>query len=176
MNGASAPRGRQPRALDGPWQLASAEPGSTPADSARLDWIDARVPGTAADALRRAGRWSFDDALDFDGRDWWWRTRIDAAKFGAGEAILRFDGLATLADVWLDGEHLLRHENMFTPCRARARIAGTHELLIRCAALAPELARKRPRPRWRVPMLKSAQLRWFRTTLLGRTPGWSPTT
>jgi beta-mannosidase len=174
MNGASAPRGRQPRALDGPWQLASAEPGSTPADSARLDWIDARVPGTAADALRRAGRWSFDDALDFDGRDWWWRTRIDAAKFGAGEAILRFDGLATLADVWLDGEHLLRHENMFTPCRARARIAGTHELLIRCAALAPELARKRPRPRWRVPMLKSAQLRWFRTTLLGRTPGWSP--
>ncbi|HVV96128.1 MAG TPA: hypothetical protein VHC92_03200 [Rhodanobacteraceae bacterium] len=174
MKRASALRGWRRRALDGPWQLASAEPGSIPAGLARLDWIDARVPGTAADALRRAGRWSFDDAVDFDGRDWWWRTRIDAERFGTGNAFLHFDGLATLADIWLDGEHLLRHENMFAPCRARVRIDSAHELLIRCAALTPELARKRPRPRWRVPMLKSAQLRWFRTTLLGRTPGWSP--
>jgi beta-mannosidase len=174
MNGASAPRGSHRRPLDGPWQLASAEPGSTPTDAPRLDWIDACVPGTAADALRRAGRWSFDDVLDFDGRDWWWRTRIDAARCGAGDAILGFDGLATLADVWLDGQHLFRHENMFVPRRARVRIDGSHEILIRCAALAPELARKRPRARWRVPMMKSAQLRWFRTTLLGRTPGWSP--
>src|SRR5262249_43352354 len=30
------------------------------------------------------------------------------------------------------------------------------------------------RPRWRVPMLEHQQLRWIRTTLLGRTPGWSP--
>ncbi|HVT33361.1 MAG TPA: glycoside hydrolase family 2 protein [Rhodanobacteraceae bacterium] len=174
MNGASAPRGRQRRALDGPWQLASAEPGSTPEDSAALEWIDACVPGTAASALLRAGRWGFDEAIDFDGRDWWWRTRIEAGRIGAGTATLAFDGLATLADVWLDGQHLLRHENMFTPCRADVRIDGTHELLIRCAALTPELARKRPRPRWRVPMLKATQLRWFRTTLLGRTPGWSP--
>src|SRR5947207_2865514 len=31
-----------------------------------------------------------------------------------------------------------------------------------------------PRPRGRVPMLEHQQLRWVRTTLLGRTPGWSP--
>src|SRR5262249_871246 len=30
------------------------------------------------------------------------------------------------------------------------------------------------RPRWRTPMVAHQQLRWFRTTLLGRTPGWSP--
>ena len=48
MSGASAPRGRQRRALDGLWQLASAAPGSTPADSARLDWIDALIPDLAA--------------------------------------------------------------------------------------------------------------------------------
>ena len=33
---------------------------------------------------------------------------------------------------------------------------------------------RRPRPRWRAPMVEHQQLRWFRTTLLGRTPGWSP--
>ena len=42
------------------------------------------------------------------------------------------------------------------------------------SALDPLLAARRPRPRWRAPMIEHQQLRWFRTTLLGRTPGWSP--
>src|SRR6185437_4014002 len=45
---------------------------------------------------------------------------------------------------------------------------------IRCRALDQLLEAKRPRPRWRAPMVENQQLRWFRTTLLGRTPGWSP--
>jgi len=169
MTGLSAPRGRRP--IDGPWQVAAARAGSTPDDVAGLTWIDARVPGTAADALRRAGLWTFDTPLDFDGQDWWWRTRIDGER---GPAVLGFDGLATLADVWIDGAHVLRSENMFAPRQVRIDLSGSHEILIRCAALTPELERRRPRPRWRVPMLKATQLRWFRTTLLGRTPGWSP--
>jgi beta-mannosidase len=51
---------------------------------------------------------------------------------------------------------------------------GEHELLIRCRALDRLLEAKRPRPKWRAPMVENQQLRWFRTTLLGRTPGWSP--
>ncbi len=172
MTGLSAPRGRRP--IDGPWQVAAARSGSTLDDVAALTWLDARVPGTAAGALRDAGTWTFDTPLDFDGQDWWWRTRLDGALAEPGPALLGFDGLATLADVWVDGRHVLHSENMFAARQVRIDVSGPHEILIRCAALTPELERRRPRPRWRVPMLKATQLRWFRTTLLGRTPGWSP--
>ena len=53
-------------------------------------------------------------------------------------------------------------------------LARGDELVIRCRALDAALAARRPRPRWRAPMIENQQLRWFRTTLLGRTPGWSP--
>src|SRR4051812_1820086 len=172
MTGLIAQPDRRP--IEGPWQLAAARAGSTLDDVAGLTWIDAIVPGTAAGALRRAGTWTFDTPLDFDGQDWWWRTRLDGDLATSGPAVLGFDGLATLADIWIDGKHVLRSENMFVSRQVRIDVSGPHEILIRCAALTPELERRRPRPRWRVPMLKATQLRWFRTTLLGRTPGWSP--
>ena len=147
--------------------MALAAPGDAP-----TDWLPAAVPGTAAGTLRTAGRWSLDDDRDFDGMDAWWRLDFEASP---GRAVLGFDGLATLAEVWLDGEHILDSRNMFRAGRVEVELTGSrHELRIRCRALTPELKQKRPRPRWRVPMLVEQQLRWFRTTLLGRTPGWSP--
>src|SRR6185312_2733903 len=117
------------------------------------------------------GRWDFNQVRDFDAEDWWWRLRF---RTDPGPAVLGFDGLATLAEVWLDGELILTSDNMFRAHEVPVTLHGQHELVIRCRALSPELARHRPRPRWRVPMLKQQQLRCFRTTLLGRTPGWSP--
>jgi beta-mannosidase len=156
--------------LERDWQMALAPAGAVRPDENA--WLPAGVPGTAAGALRDAGRWSFDDDRDFDAEDAWWRLRFDAAP---GPAVLGFDGLATLAEVWLDGAKILDGANMFRAHRVRVELrGGAHELLIRCRALGPELKAKRPRPRWRVPMLVEQQLRWFRTTLLGRTPGWSP--
>lgn len=174
MSGVRASCCSERQRLDAGWQVALAPAGSKPGDVTELRWIDARVPGTAADAFRSAGLWDWDHPIDFDAHDWWWRTRIDGALAAPGTAVLGFDGLATLADVWLDGEHILREESMFVARQVTVRLAGSHEILIRCAALSRELEKKRPRPRWRVPMLKSPQLRWIRTTLLGRTPGWSP--
>src|SRR5689334_8183551 len=52
--------------------------------------------------------------------------------------------------------------------------AGRNELVIRFRSLDGALKAKRPRPRWKAPMIENQQIRWFRTTLLGRTPGWSP--
>ena len=59
------------------------------------------------------------------------------------------------------------------PLRGLLRPSG-NALLMRFDALNERLRERRPRPRWRVPMLEQQQLRWWRTTLLGRTPGWSP--
>jgi beta-mannosidase len=123
---------------------------------------------TAAAALRAAGRWSLDGPpRRFDAEDWWWRTRV------TGPGVLVLGGIATVADVLLDGAVVLRSESMFL--RHRLDLPpGEHELRIHCHALDPLLAQRRPRPRWRAPMVENQQLRWFRTTLLGRTPGWSP--
>ena len=160
------------------WELLAVAPGSaaTPRDLPATGWTPATVPATAAGALRAAGRWSLDaPARRFDAEDWWWRTRFSSPDDAPGEEIaLCFDGLATLADVWLDGEPLLASRNMFLAHERRLLRGGSHELAIRFAALDADLAARRPRPRWRAPMIEHQQLRWIRTTLLGRTPGWSP--
>ena len=159
---------------------ACAVPADSICDPAQLsttpaDWVAAEDAGTAAATLRAAGRWSLDSpARRFDADDWWFRANFPAPR--DGEVHVGFDGLATLANVWLNGEPLLDSDNMFVAHERRIDplLRDDNEIVIRCRSLDAELAKKRPRPRWRVPMLENQQLRWFRTTLLGRTPGWSP--
>ena len=55
--------------------------------------------------------------LELDQHDIWYRMRFA----GGGDEVLRFEGLATIADVWLNGEHLLRSDNMFLPQRGGGR-------------------------------------------------------
>jgi beta-mannosidase len=163
------------------WQVAATPPGAVE-DPAALErsgvsFITAAAPTTAAAAVRAAG-WSLDGpARRFDAEDWWFRTKlppIGPAVTAEDEIALVFEGLATVADVWLDGEPLLSSANMFVRHERLLRAEPDGELVVRCRALDPLLAAKRPRPRWRAPMIENQQLRWFRTTLLGRTPGWSP--
>jgi beta-mannosidase len=147
------------------WEVAIAPAGShaDPNDLDRLAWRPAKVPGTIASALG--------EDRDCDGDDVWWRAPL-GSELTAG-CVLGFDGIATLWDAWVDGVHVAAGESMWQ----RVEVALEHvakQLVIRCRSLTAELAKKRPRPRWKVPMLEQQQLRWIRTTLLGRTPGWSP--
>src|SRR5450631_1911602 len=158
------------------WECASAPPGEV-VDSAALGhftgrWVSAGVPGTAAAAIRSADGVQAALAVDYDGSDWWFRTSFEVTQPGPWS--LTFAGLATLADVWLNGELLLHSENMFRVNRIELdRLQPRNELAIRFAALTPELRRRRPRPRWRASLVREQNLRWFRTTLLGRMPGWA---
>jgi len=162
------------------WEAASCAPGShaEPAALDGLDWIAASVPGTAAAALLAGGRWRPGEALDLDGEDWWFRTRFDADPVGAGEEVaLRLDGIATVAEVFLNGRRVLESDSMFAAhtleVGASLGEAG-NELAIRCRALGPLLgSRGKPRARWRT-RLADGRLRFFRTTLLGRAPGFAP--
>src|SRR4029079_16382989 len=88
-----------------------------------------------------------------------------------------FGGAGTAHEVFLNGEPVHRGDSMFAPAAidigARLR-AGGNELAIRCLALAPLLrVRRKPRARWRT-RLADSNLRWFRTMLLGRCPGFAP--
>ena len=162
------------------WEMAR-QPAGGPAEPHALaaiaaEWLPVELPTTAAAALAALGRWSATDEVDFDASDWWFRCRFAAGPASGAERLLRFGGLATVADVWLNGTLLLHSANMFLTheCDVTAALRDDNELLIRCRALGPLLEGRRPRPRWRTRLVQSQALRWFRTTLLGRMPGWSP--
>lgn len=155
------------------WECAATAPGAagSPEDLATLglDWLAAEVPGTAAGALRAAGRPR--PAGELDHQDWWFRCHLDGSS---GSRLLELGGLATVADVWWNGTHVLHSENMYRAHRLSVDLAaGGNDLVIRCQALAPLLATRRPRPRWKTYMVEQQNLRWFRTALIGRIPGWA---
>lgn len=158
--------------IDG-WHLALTAAGEA-ADPAALrpdlDWIPAPVPGTAAQALRAAGRWRLDAPAPLHDKDVWYRTRFG----GTGAHALRFDGLATVAEVWLNGVPILRSDNMFLAHTVDVELTGDNELAIAFRALDAAMAAKKGRARWRTRLVGNNALRHVRTTLLGHMPGWQP--
>jgi beta-mannosidase len=167
--------------LDEGWEVACTSPGrcASPADleGAALDWVPARVPGTAAAAVGTGGR-------DFDAQDWWFRCRFAAGGGdGAGrpgaapETELHLDGIATVSEVYLNGELVLESESMFAAHRVDVarRLRDDNALVIACRALTPLLARRRrPSARWRTRVVNAGNLRWYRTMMFGRSPGFAP--
>ncbi|MFZ0666794.1 MAG: hypothetical protein WAM97_13660 [Acidimicrobiales bacterium] len=165
------------------WECRATTPGvvKDPDAAASLDpqgWRFAPVPGTAAAATRMAGE--DPDWTDYDASDWWFRCSFaaagDPASGHSGTNLLRLGGMATIADVWLNGQHLLRSENMFRSYEIEvADLRESNELYIGLTSLKSFLAERRKRPRWRTYLVSHQNLRFVRTTLLGRMPGWAVT-
>ena len=144
--------------LDAGWELAVLPPGAAlrPQElPCRLDWLPAPVPGHAFQLLGRP---------DLDDVDVWYRVTIPS---GPGSRRIRFNGLATLADAWLDGVPLLASWSMFLA--QEVPLPPGRALHLRFRALAPPPGL--PRPRWRTSFAAPAFLRGLRTTLSGRLAG-----
>ena len=97
------------RSLAGDWAMvvSSANAYATPADiPANARSIPAPVPGTVAEALEKAGKFDRTDPTPLDDRDFWYVAAIEGEP--AGPARLMFDGLATIAEVYLNGEKILK--------------------------------------------------------------------
>ncbi len=161
------------------WRLTETDPGALegPDGLGALQAIDAAVPGTVAGALRAAGDEDW-RTRELDGRDWWFHTRFEYEPADPGEKVrLCLDGLATLAEVYLNRELVHRSETMFRAFAIEIgdRLSTGNELAICFRALQPRLGeRRKPRARWRTRLVSSGNLRFFRTMLLGRTPGFAP--
>jgi beta-mannosidase len=115
----------------------------------------------------RAERLAFDAAglrAEFDGDDW--------------DAVV-LDGVATVFEVALNGAVVARGESMFervsVDVRGRLRPVG-NVIEIRVVPEAEWPAKpRRPRQRWRTKVVEDAgALRWFRTSVIGRAPGFAP--
>ncbi|MFT4978572.1 MAG: beta-mannosidase, partial [Myxococcota bacterium] len=153
--------------LDDGWTLLETPAGQLhhPDTLPDVGWQSASVPGTVAQSLATP----LESAVDLEASDWWYRC-----TFSCPAALqLRFSGLATLAEVWLDGALVLSTQNMFRAYTVAIGI-GDHMLAICFRSLSAALVVRRPRPRWRAGLVEQQRLRFFRTTLLGRIPGWTP--
>jgi beta-mannosidase len=128
-------------------------------------WQPVKRFGTVAAALGL----TVDDARDLDALEVWYRKKLAPNETGD---LLRFGGLATLCDAQVDGEEVLRSDNMFLEHEIAVR--EPREIELHFSPLAKALTEKRPRPRWKATIVAQQQLRWFRTSLLGRIPAWTP--
>jgi beta-mannosidase len=162
------------------WRLLRSEAGSIPSaddlpSPGQGDWIDAPVPGTVAMALHAQQGWNWDCPPDLDDHDWWYVCDFEADADEDWDRLC-FDGLATLCEIWLNGERLGQTDNQFRQHEWRlTQPLGARNRLVLCfRSLNRALAERRPRPGWKTRLVSHQNLRWFRTTLLGRIPGWSP--
>ncbi len=158
--------------LSGAWECARAEAGAVTRPEQLLDlhWLPALVPGTFAAALRAAGQWDGEAPLELDQYDIWYRARFS----GGTDETLHFEGLATIAEVWLNGQLLFQSDNMFLARRIAVRTGARNDLHICFRSLNSWLAGQRGRARWRPRLVSPTNLRFARTTLLGHMPGWCP--
>ncbi|MBC8724390.1 glycoside hydrolase family 2 protein [Paraburkholderia sp. 31.1] len=161
-----------PQRLDTGWACLSTAPHAyeSPADLPAQGWLAAQVPGTVASARLAAGLLDVDHPppLAFD--DHWYRVTL----IGTGRRRLRFHGLATLAQVWLDDVKRLDSASMFIAHDLDIDLDGRATLVLCFRSLTPALAAKRSRARWRPRLVSPPTLRNVRTTLLGHMPGWCP--
>ncbi|HLI59601.1 MAG TPA: hypothetical protein VKV21_08020 [Solirubrobacteraceae bacterium] len=158
------------------WSLAGTAPGACrdPSElrALELEWHAAPVPGTVAGAIEHRDR-------DLDAEDWWFRCRFELPDDGEAEPVLELDGLATECEVFLNGISILRSSSMWRRHRVSIEHAvstgSPNELVIVCRALTPLLERRRrPRARWRTRVVSHGNLRWHRTMIFGRSPGFAP--
>jgi len=137
------------------WESASVPAGKfdDPPGDGQVEWREVSLPA-------RGG----------DDEDHWFRTTIASPT----AMTLRFGGLATVCEVFVDGARALTSESMFVRHDVPVT-AGEHELVVCSRALTPLLRiPRKPRARWRSRVPVDGNLRWFRTSLLGRAPGFAP--
>ncbi len=163
-----------PAKLEGDWTFletfanAAAHPDEL---SESGHWLPAQVPGTVAGALRAAHRWDDSAPPPLHQHDYWYRLHFS----GAGRRLLRCNGLATIAEIWLNGARVLTTHHMFAAHQVEVDLAGADNVLHICfRALHPWLRTQRGPVRWKPRMIVPATLRSVRTTLLGHMPGWCP--
>lgn len=156
------------------WALSMTEPGAFETSLStghQWDFVPAHVPGTVAGALTEAGLYDPENPVPLHGKDVWYEAWFDAPP---GRYRLHLEGLATIAEVFLNDVEVLSSRNMFRKYSVPVELADRNVLKICFRALEPHLNAKGPRARWKPQLATSQGLRLVRTTLLGHMPGWCP--
>lgn len=167
--------GADTRPLEQGWTLLVTEAGryAVPSNIHRpAARIAAPVPGTVAGALADAGLFDPENPHPLHDKDAWYFRSLEGET--PGPAILRFEGLATVAEIYINGSLHATSDSMFESLDIAVDLTGQDDLVICFRALTPHLDRRGTRARWRPQMFDHQGLRLLRTTPLGHMPGWCP--
>jgi beta-mannosidase len=151
------------RAAPGSLVPGSLAPGSlaTPADMPVEGWQPFTAPGLfGPDAEGRLAE------VD----DHWLRHRLEVPLTG----YLLLNGLASHADLFIDGVLMAQSRSMFMPLRLDVNLPAGSEIMLRFHALDDAIKAAPRRARWRPMMIEPNGLRYIRTTALGSMDGWCP--
>ncbi|SIT65029.1 beta-mannosidase [Burkholderia sp. b14] len=186
MNPQPAPAGRSTagpgtvhgRAAPPMWRLCTtpADAATRPSDLPHVDasqWIDAPVPGTVGQALAAANRLTPLGTSRLGEYDHWYRLPLRRG----GARLIRFDGLAGIAQVWLNDTLLLQSTNMFVSQQVYIDPLPEDSALYLCFRSLARHLDTMPAPRrarWRTRLVDAPALRAVRISLFGHMPGWFP--
>src|SRR5262245_9481913 len=146
--------GQSEYVIDRGWELVRLAPGA-PLEEGSAKWHPAVVPGTVAMVLHG-------DHAELDRWDHVYRCRFGSPIDDGLRTLLCFDGLATLAEVTLNGRVILTSANMFQEHAVDISgvLASENELVIRFRALLPVLHERRPRGRFPTRLVSEKNLRF----------------
>ncbi len=113
--------------LSGTWKLQEFDPGAGvrarafAPDYDDTGWLPADVPGDVHTSLAAAGlldppfyHMNAEKCQWVERREWWYRTTFTGPSLsGTDRQLLVFDGLDTYATIYLNGEEIGSHANMF---------------------------------------------------------------
>lgn len=142
-------------------------------------WMDTSLPATLASVLRDAGQLDLSSIPKLEDQDVWFVVPLPKLS-GPGARVLVLEGLATVTDVFVNGALVLHSTSALTRHEIdvgdvlRGDAAGDGELALCFRALDAHLGLKHPRPRWKTRLVEHQNLRFVRTSLLGRTTGFCP--
>ncbi len=162
-----------PRPLLADWSMILTSPDMATAPSllpGQAAWKPAPVPGTALQALLDPDAGEDEAFRPLHDHDVWYRATV---RCEAGEKIT-FHGLAGLAEIWIDDDHVATSTSMFVAQTITVPATGEAVLAIRFRSLGRALQAPSGRARWRTRLVTSNGLRQHRQTLLGHMPGWCP--
>jgi len=181
---------RKRLSLDGVWDLHWQSPQDRPLspdhETPKGPW-KARVPGEIHCDLLRVGAIpdplygkNADELRWMDEVDWWYERAFEASpEMLVSKCELLFEGLDTTATIWLNGECVGNHNNMFIPYRidvSRFLKAGTNQLAVRLNCGLHAASSKPVEPYNRMPTVGDPNLprMWIRKAQYSFGWDWAP--
>lgn len=149
------------------WQMAIG--GGDDCPPGDLEWFDATVPGTAAQALTAAGKASAELLATLQQKHIWYRRPITGLT-----GRMHFAGLAPSADIYVDSNLVHQNKSMFDPAEIDLPPLGGETLYLHFKPVAETASPAPRRQKWRPHLIANPAMRNIRATLLGHMPGWCP--
>lgn len=117
-------------------------------------------------------------SADLDSLDHWYKIQFRHTENASKRSVLTLNGLLTICEVYLNDTLILSAANAFHPHTVDVdrQLKEDNVLFLCFRALKPLYQARHPRPKYITRFVNERNLRFFRTPVLGYTPGFSDAT